>query len=576
MRIGLLKRIFIVLILMLFASLAYNQLIKGPDYLQLSQNNRIKLIRLDAPRGLIYDRNGELVAGLRLVFNVALFPQEVEDIQKALQAISPLVGLSKESLMAQYKNNFSAPFIPVVIAQDVPKETAIILECQESNIPGLVIQTQSLRDYIYGETLSHVLGYLGKITEEELKKFKVYGLWDKNLLGRSGVEQVYDSLLRGQVGGMQVEVNNRGHRVRMLGVRYPQSGEDLYLTIDIHLQKLVDELLSGKKGVCIVMDPQNGEILSMVSKPSFDPNQFILALNGNPGARRIIAKLLNSQDAALINRAISATYPPGSIFKIVVAACGLETGEIDSRSTVHCSGSIRVGKRDLHCWKLDGHGDEDIYSALGHSCNVFFYRLALELGPDKLSMFAHKFGLGSLTAIDLPFESDGLVPSKSWKIKTKKEKWYDGETANFAIGQGYLLTTPLQMARLISAVANGGYLIQPHVVRRAGARVTKNTSLTMAFKDFTWRTIREGMRMVVQDEEGTGHRAYIPGCQWAAKTGTAQTFQGMAHGWFGGFYPYDQPRIAILVFLEHGGSGGDAPASIAKEVIQYLRKNKEL
>lgn len=576
MRIGLLKRIFIAVIIMLFAGLAYHQLIRGPQYLRLSQNNRIKLIKLDAPRGLIYDRYGEPVATLRLVFNVAIFPQEVKDIKETLSRISPILGAAPEELLREYKHNFLAPFIPVAVARDVPKAVAISLECQEASIPGLVIQTCALRDYPYGVSFCHVLGYLGRIREDELNRYKLYGLWEKNLLGRSGVEQAYDSFLRGEIGGMQAEVNNRGYQVRMLGVRHPQAGENLYLTIDAALQKTVDKLLEGRKGACIVMDVQNGEILAMVSKPGFDPNQFIAALNGKPQASRAIQRLLFDEDAVLINRAISGTYPAGSIFKIAVASAGLETGKINPNSTVSCAGSIRLGKRDFYCWNLDGHGEQNIYTALCHSCNVFFYRLGLGLGPDKIAQFARKFGLGAATEVDLPYELNGLVPNKGWKSKTMKEKWYDGETANYSIGQGYLLVTPLQMARMVSAVANGGYLVRPHVVKRAGDKTMEHPTTKLAFKDSTWEIIRAGMRMVVQDSSGTGHRAYIPGAQWAAKTGTAQTTAGPAHGWFGGFYPYHQPQIAIIVFLEHGGSGGEGPAMIAKEIVQYWRKQERL
>ena len=556
---------------MLILSLGYNQIIKGPYYSQLSQNNRIKLIRLPAARGLIYDRQGKVLAGRRLVFNAAILAQETKDVKEVIAKISPVLGIPESKLLHTFRRNFSTPFTPVVIAQDVPKKTAIALECRESDIPGLVIQTEFPRDYRYGEILCHILGYLGSITEDELKRFKGYGLRTEDLLGRSGIEEKFDGYLRGQAGGMQVEVNNRGHLVRRLGMREAKEGEDLYLTIDAQLQVYTDSLLEDKSGVCIVMDPQNGELRALVSKPGFDPNLFIMALHGKLAANRRIKELFNSKEAPLINRAISGTYSPGSIFKIVVAAAGLEMGKITPEDKLVCPGSLTVGNREFLCWNLDGHGSEDIYSGLAHSCNVFFYKLGLMLGPDKLSTFARRFGLGRPTGIDLPYEARGLVPSKTWKLKAKQERWYDGETANFAIGQGYLLTTPLQIARMASVTANGGYLIQPHIVKKIGGRKTDILREKIGLKEKTLEIIKQGMRRAVQDEQGTAHRAIIPAVEWAAKTGTAQTSSGLAHAWFAGFYPFKEPRILVLVFLEYGGSGGEAPASIAKSIIEYIR-----
>ncbi len=575
MRLKLLKRTVSLAFLFLILSLAYNQIIKGEHYFRLSQNNRIKLVRLSAPRGLIYDRQGEILAGQRLMFNVAVLAQEVKDVQGILEDLSPVLNIPQQELMHQFKRNFSAPFSPAVVARDIPKETAILLECKECDIPGLIIQAEPLRDYRYGESLCHILGYLGRVGEEELKEFKLYGLNGlEDLVGRSGVEEKFDRYLRGQPGGMQVEVNNRGYKVRALSLRQAQAGEDLNLTIDVQIQQLVDGLLEGEKGACIVMRAESGEILAMVSRPGFDSNLFIAALNGKPAAAEKIEELLNSQEGVLLNRAISGAYAPGSIFKIIVAAAGLETGKITPEAKLFCPGSLLVGNREFFCWNLSGHGSENIYSAITHSCNVYFYKLALKVGPDQLSAFAHKFGLGRCTNIDLPYEAGGLVPSKSWKLKAKKERWYDGETANFAIGQGYLLVTPLQTARVIAAVANGGYLVQPHIVKRNAATASPDWREKITLKPETLEVIKEGMRGVIQDAEGSGHRAYLAGIQWAGKTGTAQTSSEVPHGWFGGFYPFEQPRIVVLVFLEYGGSGGERPALIAREIIKYIVEKK--
>lgn len=572
MRLGLLKIITIFLFLFLILSLAFNQIIKGPAYFQLSQNNRIKLIGLSAPRGSIFDRKDNIIAGRRASFNVALLLHQMQDVNQTLDKIGTILDVSWQGLLRQYKNNLSLPFVPVVVAYDIPKEKAIALECRESEIPGLVIQTEPVRDYLYEEDCCHLLGYLGRVTEDELNRFKQYGLQVTDLIGKGGIEEKFDQYLRGQPGGMQVEVNNRGYQVRILGKKLPQEGTDLHLTIDVQLQKFVNSLLDQNSGTCIVISPENGEILALVSKPGFRPSEFLDALNAKPGASRKIKDLLSAQEAPIFNRAISGTYPPGSIFKIVVAAAGLEAGKIMPKDRFFCPGSFKVGNRDFFCWNLEGHGSEDIYTALAHSCNVFFYKLGISLGADNLTHFARKFGLGSSTDIDLPYESKGLVPSKGWKLKNFKEKWYDGETANFAIGQGYLLATPLQIAQMISVVANGGYLVQPHIVKKIGEQQADILRKKVGFKKETLEIIKQGMRQVIDTEGGTGHKAKIAGVQWAAKTGTAQTPSGRAHGWFAGFYPLDQPEILVLVLLEHGGSGGEAPALIAKQIVEYVRK----
>ena len=570
MRFKLLKKIAVLSFILLILSLAYNQIVRGTAYFQLSQNNRIKLIRLPAARGLIYDRKQMALAATRASFNVSILTQEAGDVEEVIEQISPVLAIPEEKLLAQFKRNFSAPFIPTVVASDVSKEAAIRLECKEFDIPGLLVQTEPLRDYPYGESFCHILGYLGNISEQELRRFKFYGLGFPGLLGRGGLEERYDSYLRGEAGGIQTEVNNLGQKVRVLGQRHPRRGQDLYLTLDGQLQRVVDSLLEQEQGACIVLNPQDGAILALVSKPSFNPNLFIAAVNGKAQAARRVKSLLGSQRAPLINRAISGTYAPGSIFKIAVAAAGLETDKITVKDSWHCPGGIKVGNRPFLCWNVDGHGAEDIYTGLAHSCNVYFYKLGLALGPDQLSLFARKFGLGLCTGIELPYESCGLVPSKRWKLTTYKERWYDGETANFSIGQGYLLANPLQIARMVAAIANGGYLVRPYLVKRVGHQATSALRKRLKLRAETLQIIKQGMRQAIQNEDGTGHRAYIAGVEWAGKTGTAQTAGGEPHGWFAGFYPLKQPQVLVLVFLEHGGSGGDAPARIAREILKYI------
>lgn len=573
MRIRLLEKLTLFLFLFLILTLGYNQILRGPYYSQLSQNNRIKLMRLAAERGSIYDRYGEVLADTKLIFNASVLPQEVTNIQQVINKISPVLGISSDKLLREYKKNLLAPFIPVVVAPDIPKETAIILECEESDIPGLIIEAKSQRNYPYNRNLSHILGYMGKISAEELPKEKTYGSQLQNkLTGKSGLENFFEQYLKGEDGGIQIEVNNRGHFVQVLGERPAKKGQDIYLTIDYQLQKYIEQLLEERKGVCIVMNPNNGQILSMASKPDFDPNLFIAAANGKREAQNIIQKILNSKDAPLLDRAVSASFSPGSIFKIVVGCAGLESGKISVNDKIFCPGSLDVGNRKFFCWKHDGHGEENIHSAIAHSCNVFFYNLGLSLGADKISSFARKFALGQPTGIELPYETKGFIPSRSWKIQKKKESWYTGDTANFAIGQGYVLTTPLQLARMVSAIANGGTLVHPHLVTKVGEKLCPLPEPErLSFRKTTLQAIKEGMRQAIQREDGTAHKAEIANVQWAAKTGTAQTSSGFTHGWFTGFYPFETPSIVVIVFLEEGGSGGHLPALIAKEIVEYIR-----
>ncbi len=576
MRFKILKRLIIGLFFFLAVGLGYSQLIKGDYYYRLSQNNRIKLVKLPAPRGVILDRNQKVLAGSRTMLNLAILRQGTKDIKETFARLSPILGISEELLQRRFKRNFYAPFAAVVVAHDISKETAIILEAQESEIPGILIQSELLRDYPYQKSLAHVLGYLGMVSEDELRGLKEYGLPIRNLVGRGGLEGAFNDSLRGRPGGMQIEVNNLGYQVRLLSERQPQAGEDLQLTIDIDLQDFIEKLFQDSAGSCVVMSTESGAVISMISSPGFNPNDFIFAVNEKPQAQNIVRQLLTSKDAVLVNRSISSTAPPGSIFKLVIAAAALESNKAVAQTTFNCRGSVDVGNRTFYCWKRDGHGAQTLEEAIAHSCNVFFYRMGLALGADKITFFARKFGLGSLTGIDLPYEAGGLVPSKNWKLKTYKEAWYDGETANFSIGQGYLLVTSLQIAQMISVVANDGYIVKPYLVAAEAGKNTKPVRKKINFKPETLSIIREGMRRVVQDPEGTGHAAYLPGVQWAAKTGTAQTAYGSSHGWFAGFYPFKTPRLAIVVFLEHGGIGGGAAAMMAKQIAEYVAENNLL
>ncbi|HAZ10669.1 MAG: penicillin-binding protein 2 [Omnitrophica bacterium GWA2_41_15] len=564
MRIKILQIFFTTLFVLVGAWLYHLQIIKGPFYNNLSSRNSIRLLNIAAPRGNIYDRFGKLVAGNTLSFGVFIIPQEVDDIDAEMEKLAGILGVSKSGLERNYKRNRTASFAPCELIRGVSKKTAILIEESRLEMPGVLVKEIPFRNYYYNASFSHVVGYIGEIDQLELELLKPYGYNIKDLIGKDGVERFCDRILRGKNGGMQIQVDNRGRQVKVMSYRRPKSGRDVYLTLDAGLQKVVYNLFNGQRGAAIFMDPHNGEILSLISSPSYDPNEPLL-------------KAMRSEDSPLLNRAIMGVYPPGSIFKLVTSIAALESKSIRPDTGFVCVGKFNIGKDQFDCWNKDGHGYVDLEKAIAWSCNVYFYHTALLTGADKISKYAILFGLGRKTGIELFGESNGFVPSKEWKRAEKKEIWYPGDTANFSIGQGDLLVTPLQIARMVSSIANGGALIKPHVLKRVGyadAADVKIETLKVAKENID--VVRRGMRKVIEDPDGTGNRAASGIVSISAKTGTVQVGPGiMPHGWFVGFAPSENPKICFVVFLENAGSGGDAPAEIAKLALEYwFREHK--
>ena len=369
---------------------------------------------------------------------------------------------------------------------------------------------------------------------------------------------------------MQVEVDSRGRQVRALGLKEPSCGQDLYLTLDISLQLACDNLLGEHSGAAIVMNPKDGTVLALASHPAFDPNIFVI-----PDRSSQRTRLLNDRiGRPLSNRAISGTYPPGSVFKIVTASAALETKRLTSNTRFFCSGSYHLGNAKFDCWKEGGHQSQNIVQGLMNSCNVFFYNAGRAAGVDAMEAFSKLYGFGRTAGIDLPDEVRGVVPGRTWKRLHRNDNWYEGETLNYAIGQGYLTVTPLQVLEMLSAVANKGSLVTPRLVERIGSKKTAMAKpKRIGLKDETLRIVRKGLFEVVNNESGTGRRAKIDAAVAAGKTGTAQNPHGKTHAWFAGFAPYDDPTICLVVFLEHGGKGGLEPAEIAHGIFEEA-KNK--
>jgi len=371
-------------------------------------------------------------------------------------------------------------------------------------------------------------------------------------------------------GGMQVEIDSLGRQRRLLHIKEPVPGKELHLTIDLGLQKYCDEMLDSKRGSIIAMNPKNGEVLALISKPNFDPSIFIKS-----GKKTDAIQILSNREGEypLLNRAISCSYPPGSIFKIVVMSAALETKKISALTSFTCNGVFKLSKSIFRCWKEEGHGNQAVEEALKNSCNVYFYQLGLHTGVESIARYAKKMGFGSSTGIDLPGEVEGLVPSSQWKRSTKKESWYPGDTVNYSIGQGYLLVTPIQVACMMSIVANGGYLIKPYIVEGIGdIKIAEPKKISVEFSDETIKLLRSSTKKVVNDKRGTGMKAKIKDIVVAGKTGTAQNPKGKAHGWFSGYAPFEDPKICVVVFIEYGGKGGVEASIFARKVIEKARE----
>jgi penicillin-binding protein 2 len=556
----------------ILAGIFYLQILRWPLYHTLAKNNHIRLIPFPGLRGTIYDRNGLAMVDNRLSFDVVIIPQEVENSDKTYGGLANVLGMSKSRIESIVKKEYTAPFAPITISGDVDKDLAFSIEERKQELPGVLVLPRTIRWYIYGERASHIIGYLGLINKAELDRLEDYGYSVSDLVGRSGIEKEYDRYLKGEDGGMQLEVDASGRLVRILGSKNQKKGRDITLTIDAKLQAYTADCLEGKRASAVAMDPKTGEVLAMASSPSFDPNVFI-----EPGKNDIISGYMRSSSTPMLNRTINGQYPPGSIFKVILSLAGLETKKVSKHTTFVCSGAYFLGKREFDCWKLTGHGPQDMRDALTHSCNVYFYNLGRKLGPDVISDYAQRLGLNKPTGIDLAGEYSGLIPNPAWKKANRGQSWYEGETVNFSIGQGDVLVTPLQMTEVAAIFATEGSAPRPHLIKKIGdTEVPAQKPRVVPMSNDAVKFIKSAMVNVVESDTGTGQRARIPGLKIAAKTGTAQAPRGEPHAWFMGFAPADDPKLAFVVMVENGGHGGVVAADIAKKMIEFAKDNTDL
>ena len=556
----------------------------GPYYGELSQDNRTRSIVLNPARGLIYDRNGKLLANNVPSFNLYVELKDVKDREGLIQKLEEYIEFDPSELSKKILTRGS--LTRVKLKGGLTLREAALIESHRLDLPGVVVFPEFQRNNPHGAYAAHVIGYVGEVSEQQLAKEDFEGLNQGSIVGQYGVERMYDQLLRGQAGNKLIEVDALGHEKRTISVNKPQAGHDLYLTIDFDLQQLAEDLLGQESGAIVALDPKTGETLALASRPSFDPNALSRGLSSKDWQG-----ILQDKRHPLTNRAIQGLYPPGSTFKIIMAAAALETNAIDMTDTIQCNGRFRFGNRTYRDWKLSGHGWVDLHKALANSCDVYFYKIGHRLGIETIAKYASLFGLGKKTGIDLPSERQGIVPSPEWKQQARGEPWYPGETISVSIGQGYVTVTPIQMAQVIATIGNNGVAHHPQLIKGVRKRNTgevklqpKPTAKDLGLQPAYIEDIQRSLAAVVT--EGTARRANSPLVAIAGKTGTSQVVtlrldkeeevpkEFRDHAWFVSYAPVDNPQIAVAVLAEHSGHGGSAAAPLAKELIEaFIKKN---
>ncbi|MBV9849540.1 MAG: penicillin-binding protein 2 [Armatimonadetes bacterium] len=563
------------LFLALVARLWFLQIVHGADYRQAAEANQARRVRTRAPRGVIVDRHGSLLAANRSRFAVYATPDILKN-PPVLRRLAGLIGDTPEDITQTIQDTEQNPYDPLRIALDVPLKTITQVEENRPFLPGVSTEPEPVRWYPKGALAAHLLGTMGRIDPDEYKRYKDAGYFSDDFLGKTGIECAYESYLHGTPGGTDVQIDARGRRVSTLDSQSAVPGATVTLALDARVQAAAERVFRERQftGAAVALDPRTGATLAMVSAPAFDPDKFAI------GIKPADWKPLNGSPAhPLLNRALDAMYPPGSTFKPVVAAACLQTGALTTHSTAYCPGVYHLGRAPFHCWQV--HGAVDFYRAIAVSCDVFFYIAGQRIGPERLAQYAKSFGLAEKTGIDMPGEDIGSIPSPAWKARRyarygpEYSQWYGGDTLHMAIGQGDVLVTPLQMARVTASLANGGDVLQPYVVQKVtdggtGKVVFQNERAVVRHVPVSpanMEAVRRGMRLTVTN--GTGRVVSFPQVAVAAKTGSAQMHgQAKTHGWFICFAPYNHPTIAIAAVVEHGGHGADSAGKVARAMLQ--------
>lgn len=555
------------------------QIRDGVYYQELARDNRTRSIVLEPARGLLYDRNGELLANNIPSFQLYLSLEDVQDRDDLLSKLPQYIDVNIEAISEKLATKRRRGRIK--LKSGLTLKEAALIESHRLDLPGVAIQPEYQRHYPLGNYAAHVIGYVGEISESQLKDPDFVDVQAGRIIGKFGVEKTLDTHLLGETGRKIIEVDAFGYPKRSLSIHPPLAGDDLYLTLDIRLQRLAEDLLGEEAGAIVALDPWNGDVLALASQPGFNPND----LSGGISTQAW-QQLLQNPRHPLTNRAIQGQYPPGSTFKIVMAAALLETQKMKASDSLTCNGTFPFGRRVFRDWKRGGHGSVALTKAIEQSCDVYFYKAGNQLGIDSIATYSRQFGLGAKTGIALSSEQSGLVPSKKWKRKNRGEPWYPGETISIAIGQGFLSVTPIQMAKMVSIVATDGQVVQPRLLKGVRLRRTGNlkeeplpSTQQLSIGLETFSKIKEGLTAVVT--RGTAKRAQSDIVSIAGKTGTAQVValkddndksevakKHRDHAWFVAFAPIEKPKIAVAVIVEHKGHGGSAAAPLAKAIIE--------
>lgn len=567
----------------LAARLYYLQIIKSDEYTTLSDGNRIKLFMLPPLRGKILDRFGNLLAANKGFYRALLNKQHTEDAETTLDAVGEILHLdvAKKQLLLK-KIEQSSVRAPAVLSDHLSWQDVAKLELHSPDMPGVYVEVGQTRYYPFGVTAGHITGYTGSVSEEELVENPLLSHPDFKI-GKNAIERSCEPLLRGQAGVTHMEVNARGQSVRELSREESVPGNNVTLTLDIRLQEFTLSKLDQRGAAAVVMDITNGDVLAMASTPGFDPNEFAQGLSSS-----YWNGLMGNPYFPLINRAVSREYPPGSTFKVVVALASLKEG-VSPDTTVYCPGYVMMGGRKFHCWKVGGHGSMNMTQALMHSCNSYFYTMGKRIGVDKFADMAMRFGLGNKSGVELPGEKNGVIPTKRWKRAKLDKEWQMGDTLNSAIGQGFVLATPIQLAVLAARIGSGGKMVKPHLVIGDIQDPDAPERSMGAFEDMEipkehLAVVQAGMTAVVNTPGGTcyGNRIMDIRYRMAGKTGTSQVigkkfagqdnskngrWEDRNHGLFIGYAPLENPRYACSVIVEHGGSGSGAAAPIARDML---------
>lgn len=584
----------LVLLGALTGRLYYLQVVEADKYATLADENRINFRLLPPPRGRITDRNGLPIADNQQNYRLLLISENtlsVEGTLRALERIIPLGESEKRRIIRDVKRNKS--FVPVTVRENLEWPEVSQIEVNTPDLPGVLIDVGESRNYPYGEEFSHVLGYVAAVSHNETSDDPLLDLPGFRI-GKAGIEKIHDLALRGSGGNSQVEVNAFGRVIRELSRQEGLPGAEVQLTLDAALQKFAAARIAGESATVVVMDVRNGEVLALTSSPSFDPNLFNQGLSTTEWN-----DLVNNPRSPLINKSIQGQYAPGSTFKMVVALAALERGVITPDTQFFCSGKMELGNAVFHCWKRTGHGTMDCLNAITQSCDVYFYEVAKRVGVERIAIMARRMGLGDPLGIDLPGERGGLIPTPEWKKSAIGSSWQKGETVILGIGQGYILTTPLQLATMMARLANGGVAVKPHLTRQiaepggAEPKFARQPPESIGILPAQLALIRKAMSDVVNDPLGTAFRARITQKDEAmgGKTGTVQVrriskaerelgvrknkdieWEARDHALFVGYAPVDNPRFAVAVVVEHGGSGSSAAAPIARDVLQEAQR----